>query len=242
MKLEGRGALITGASHGLGFAIAQALAREGAVVACMARPGAALDQALERLRAGGARAIAAAADVTREAEVARAVPIALDALPALDVLVLNAGTWQGASLAETTEAQWDQLMNLNLKGAFLTLKHCVPALTSRGGATVIGIASIGALVGQPGSSAYAASKWGLRGFLESAALELKPHRVRVTVIYPHQVNSAGRALAAGAERDRALEPDDIAELVVLACAAPSHVSMGDVSIWPLSAGIRDTMR
>src|SRR5262249_40633420 len=157
-------------------------------------------------------------------------------LPGLDILVLNAGTWQGAPIDETTEALWDQLMSLNLKGAFLALKHAIPVMKTRGSGTVVGIASIGALVGQPGSSAYAASKWGLRGFLESAALELKPHRIRVSLIYPHQINSAGAEVAAD-QRDLKLEPREIAELVTLICATPSHAAIGSVTIWPLSAGI-----
>jgi NAD(P)-dependent dehydrogenase (short-subunit alcohol dehydrogenase family) len=167
MKLEGRGALITGASRGLGLAIARALAREGATVACMARPGAELTAAVNQLIASGVKAIAAPADVTKEDEVARAVPAAVASLPGLDIVVLNAGTWQGGSIAETSEALWDSLMNLNLKGAFFALKHSIPALKAQGQGTVVGIASLGALVGQPGSAAYAASKWGLRGLLES---------------------------------------------------------------------------
>ena len=241
MKLEGRGALVTGASRGLGLAIARALAREGAAVACMARPGAELDQAVAKLVASGSTAIAAPADVTREAEVAEAIAAAVAALPGLDILVLNAGTWQGAPIHETSEAQWDLLLNLNLKGAFMALKHALPAMMGRGGGTIVGIASIGALVGQPGSAAYAASKWGLRGLLESAALELKPHRIRVTLIHPHQINSAGLDIPP-AERDRKLEPEEIADLVAFACASPSHVAIGNVTMWPLSAGIRDTMR
>jgi 3-oxoacyl-[acyl-carrier protein] reductase len=242
VKLAGRGALVTGASRGLGRAIARALAREGAAVACVARSGAELSAVVDELRTSGATAIAAPADVTREAEIARAVTDAAQSLPGLDIVVLNAGTWQGGKLHETSEEQWDLLMNLNLKGAFLTLKHAIPALTARGAGTVVGIASLGALVGQPGSSAYAASKWGLRGLLESAALELLPHRIRVTRVYPHQIHSSGPPVGDGPERDRAIEPEEIADLVLLACTAPPHVAIGNVSIWPLAAGIRDSMR
>ena len=242
MKLAGRGALVTGASRGLGRAIALALAREGAAVACVARSGAELSAVVEELRAAGATALAAPADVTREAEIAHAMKAAVQGLPGLDIVVLNAGTWQGAKIADTSEEQWDLLVNLNLKGAFLTLKHAIPALTARGAGTVVGIASLGALVGQPGSSAYAASKWGLRGLLESAALELKPHRIRVTILYPHQIHSSGPPIGDGPERDRALEPEEIADLVLLACTAPPHVTIGNATIWPLAAGIRDGMR
>ena len=104
--------------------------------------------------------------------------------------------------------------------------------------TVVGIASLGGFVGQPNSAAYAASKWGLRGLLESAALELKPHRVRVSIVAPHNINSAGRDIAPGTpERDRNLEPAEIAALVAWICGAPDHVAVGNVTIWPVAAGI-----
>ena len=236
--LSGRTALITGASRGLGLAIARALGAEGARIACMARVGAELDGAVAGLRTAGIDAIAAAADVTKAGEVDAAVAATLAAFGRLDVLVLNAGTWQGAPIHETTEAQWDLLLGLNLKGAFLAMHAALPAMIAAKRGTIIGIASIGGLVGQPGSAAYAASKWGLHGLLESAALELKPHRIRVSTVFPHNINSAGRDIAPGsAERDQNLEPADIAALVVHIAAAPEHVAIGNVNIWPLAAGI-----
>jgi NAD(P)-dependent dehydrogenase (short-subunit alcohol dehydrogenase family) len=242
MKLKGRVALITGASRGLGAAIAAALAHEGAAVACLARPGADLDRVVAGLNEAGGVAIAAPADVTRAAEVSAAVEATVAAWDRLDIVVLNAGTWQGAPIDQTTEAQWDLLLDLNLKGAFLALKYSVPHLVRREGSTVIGIGSFGGLVGQAGSAAYAASKWGLRGLLESAALELKPHRVRVSLLFPHMIHSAGPAIAPdSAERDRHLEPGDVAALAAFICGAPSHVAIGSVTIWPLGAGIAGSM-
>jgi NAD(P)-dependent dehydrogenase (short-subunit alcohol dehydrogenase family) len=238
MKLQGKVALVTGASRGLGLAISRALVAEGAAVAAMARAGDELDRAVEAIAASGGRAAAAPADVTVASAVDGAVRETVARWGGLDIVVLNAGTWQGAPLAETSEAMWDQLLNLNLKGAFLVLRAAVPHLATRGSGTVIGISSLGGWVGQPGSAAYAASKWGLRGLLESAALELKPQRVRVSIVSPHNINSAGRDIApASAERDRKIEPGEIASLVAWICTAPDHVSVGNVTIWPLAAGI-----
>ena len=241
MKLASQGALVTGGSRGLGLAIARALAREGAAVACLARPSAELDQAIASLRSDGAHAVAAPADITRESEVAAAVASAKRDLGRLDILVLNAGTWMGSPIPSTSEAQWDTLIDLNLKGAFLALKHGLPHLIEKGGGTVVGIGSIGGLVGQPGSAAYAASKWGLRGLLESAALEVKPHKIRVSVLYPHQINAAGQPVPS-AERGRKLETEDVASLVAFVCTAPPHVALGHLTIWPIDAGVRDFMQ
>jgi len=239
MRLKDQVALVTGASHGLGLAIARALAAEGASIACVARPGRELDAAVAALEATGSRALAAAADVTRAAEVAAAVRTVVERWGRLDIVVLNAGTWQGAPLVETTEEQWDLLLDLNLKGAFLTLKYAIPWLTAQRRGTVVGIDSLGGRVGQPGSAAYAASKWGLRGLLESAALELKPQRVRVSLVGPHMMNSAGRPIEPGSpERDRNLETADVAALVAFICSAPEHVAIGNATIWPLSTGIQ----
>jgi NADP-dependent 3-hydroxy acid dehydrogenase YdfG len=239
MKLERQVALITGASHGLGLAIARALGAEGAAIACVARAGKELDEAVASLRAGGVDAVAAAADVTNAAEVERAVQATVAKWSRLDIVVLNAGTWKGAALHETGEALWDQLLDLNLKGAFLTLKAALPTLIARRRGTIVGIASLGAFVGQPNASAYAASKWGLRGLLESAALEVKPHGIRVSIVAPHNINSAGRAIdPAAEERRHAIEPEDVAAVVAHVCAAPDFVSIGNVSVWPVGAGIR----
>jgi len=237
-RLGGKVALVTGASRGLGLAIAQALVAEGGAVACLARAGPELSRAVSDLAATGAGALAVPADVTDSGQVERAVRQTLEKWGRLDIVVLNAGTWQGAPVHETSEQMWDLLLDLNLKGAFLTLKYAVPALIAGGGGTIVGIGSLGAWAGQPGASAYAASKWGLRGLLESVALELKPHRVRVSLVHPHNINSAGPPIARDApERARKLEPSEIAALVAWICTAPDHVSVGNVTIWPVAAGI-----
>jgi NAD(P)-dependent dehydrogenase (short-subunit alcohol dehydrogenase family) len=241
MKLRDQVALVTGASRGLGLAIARALAAEGAAVACMARAGGELDRAGHSLAAQGAQAVMIAGDVTRDADADAAVRRTLQSFGRLDIVVLNAGTWQAAPVHETSEEQWDRLLDLNLKGAFLTLRHAVPHLIARRGGTIVGISSIGGLVGAAGEAAYRASKWGLRGLLESVALELKPHRVRVSIVHPHSINSAGADYAPdSAERDRHVEPEDVARLVAFVCCAPSYVSLGNVTVWPLSAGIGQT--
>ena len=233
-------ALITGGSRGIGLAIGRELVAAGMCVACLARDGAELHGAIEELNAlgGSGAALAVPADVTDAAAVDRAVAAAAERFGGLDIVVLNAGTWRAAPIAETSEEMWDSLLDLNLKGAFLTLRAVTPHLIRRGRGTVIGIASLGAWVGQANGAAYAASKWGLRGLLESAALELKPHRIRVSIVAPHNVHSAGPAPADKTpERDRAIEATEVASLVGWICRAPDHVAVGNVTVWPLAAGV-----
>lgn len=242
MTLENQVALITGGSRGLGLAIAHALSDQGAAVALVARPGAALDQAVSSLNRGEVRAIPAPADVTKEDQVESAVRATHEEWGRLDIVVLNAGTWQGAPIHETTETQWDLLVDLNLKGAFLPLKHALPHLIAQRRGTVVGIGSFGGLVGQAGSAAYSASKWGLRGLLESVALEVKPHRVRVSMVHPHNINSEHRTIAPDSvERARNVEPEDVAAAVAFLCAAPHHVAIGNLTVWPVAAGVAGTM-
>jgi len=239
MALDGRTALVTGASRGLGRAIAGALAARGAAVGLMAHASDELEASVAALLRDGARALAVPADVTRASDVEAGVRATLAQLGGLDIVVLNAGTWLGAPVHQTSEETWDKLLDLNLKGAFLTLKYALPHLLDRRRGTIVGICSLGGWVGQPGSAAYAASKWGLRGLLESVALEVKPAGVRVSIVAPHNINSAGRAIdPASDERRHKLEPSEIADLVAHICSAPDHVSIGNVTIWPIGAGIR----
>jgi NAD(P)-dependent dehydrogenase (short-subunit alcohol dehydrogenase family) len=234
-------ALVTGGTRGLGLAIATALAADGAAVACVARSAAEVESGVDALRGGGARALGLTADVTNEAQVGTAVQATVREFGRLDIVVLNAGGWFGAPIADTSEADWDRIVGLNLKGAFLTLKHAIPHLVARRGSTVVGIGSIGGLVGSPGEAVYAAAKWGLRGLLESAAHELRPHGVRVSLVHPHSMNATGAGRALGSpERDRNLDYEDVARTVAFVCAAPGHVALGNVTVWPVAAGIGRT--
>jgi 3alpha(or 20beta)-hydroxysteroid dehydrogenase len=156
----------------------------------------------------------------------------------LDVLVLNAGTWKGGRLAETSDADWDLLIGLNLRGAFLPLRAAIPAMQAAKRGTIVGIGALGGLVGMPGSGAYAASKWGMRGLLASAALELNEYGIRVSHVHPQNINSAGRDIAADSpERLKNLEPAEVAALVAFIATAPAHVRVGDATIWPIASGI-----
>ncbi len=239
MQLENQVALVTGASRGLGLAISKALATEGASLALMARRGDELQHAESIVHAMGHPVLALSGDVTSAEDVEGAVRSVMETWGRLDIVVCNAGTWAGGPVHEATEEQWDQLIDLNLKGVFLTCRHAVPWMMEQRRGTIVGICSVGGLVGSANSSVYAASKWGMRGFLESLAVELKPHGIRVSILYPHNMNTAGKTIESDSEeRRRSIEPADVAQLVLYACTAPENVVLSGATILPASAAVR----
>jgi NADP-dependent 3-hydroxy acid dehydrogenase YdfG len=238
MQLEHQVALVTGASRGLGLAISQALAAEGASIAMLARSGDELEKSAARLRALGHPVLALPSNVTRDEEVEGAVRTVMETWGRLDILVCNAGGWEASPIHEATEEQWDRLVGLNLKGTFLACRHAVPWMIEQKRGTIVGICSVGALVGSANASIYAASKWGMRGFLESLAVELKPRGVRVCVLYPHNMNTQGRAIEPDSEeRRRFIEAADVARLVAYACTAPENVVLHGAVVLPAAAAI-----
>lgn len=183
--LTGKTALVTGASSGLGRHFAAVLARAGARVALAARRIEALEDLRDELAAGGAEAFALRMDVTDEASVVAAVgQMARDFAPP-DILVNNSGV-SGEGLAiSTTGDQWDAVMDVNLKGAFLVARECAKGMAGRGnGGSIVNIASITGLGTTAGLAAYSASKAGLIHLTKVLALEWSRHAIRVNAIAP----------------------------------------------------------
>lgn len=180
-RLDGKRALVTGASRGLGRGIAEALAAAGAEVTLCARPSAELDQAAAAIRAEHGRAEILAADVTDVGAFARAV----EALPAFDILVNNAGTNRPKPLAEISEEDYDAVMNLNLRAAIFAAKAVTGRMMAEGrGGVVINLSSQMGHVGAANRTIYCASKWALEGFTKALAVELAPAGIRVNTLCP----------------------------------------------------------
>ncbi|RDI44484.1 SDR family oxidoreductase [Nocardia mexicana] len=180
-RLAGRVAVISGAASGMGASHARAFIAEGADVVL---GDIAVDAGKQLADELGERAAFAELDVTRAADWEAAVATALDRFGKLDVLVNNAGILDGGPLGSYTEAQWQRVLAVNLTGPFLGLSAARDALVAARPASVVNISSAAGMQGVSGMHAYTASKFGLRGFTKSAALELAPHGVRVNSVHP----------------------------------------------------------
>jgi len=182
--LEGRIALITGASKGLGKAMALALAEAGAQLALVARQAEALAQATAEARALGAEAEGFAADVSDEQQVARLAEQVIGRFGKLHILINNAGVNIRKPVTEFTLAEWRRVIDVNLTGAFLMVRAFLPHMRGHGYGRIINVTSTMSHVGLPLRTAYASSKAGLLGFTRALALELAPEGITVVGISP----------------------------------------------------------
>jgi 3-oxoacyl-[acyl-carrier protein] reductase len=203
-SIAGRSVIVTGASKGIGKGIARVFAGKGAKVVIAARDSGQAEAAAADIRAWGGMADAVAADVSIPEDCARMARTAMERHGAIDIVCCNAGVFPAARLGAMTAADWDQVLDINLKGTFLTVDACLAALKARGKGRIIVTSSItGPLTGYPGWSHYAASKAGQLGFVRTAAIELAPHNITVNAVLP------GNILTEGVE---ALGPEYIARM------------------------------
>ena len=185
MKLSGKFALITGASKGLGKAMATALAAEGAAIALVSRDTAKLNEVAAEIRASGGRAEVFGADVSDEGQVNRVrAEVATKFGGKLHILINNAGINIRKPITEFTLTEWNSVMNTNLTSVFLLCRAFVPLMKGQGYGRIINMTSMMSHVSLPGRTAYSASKTGLLGFTRALALELAPEKITVNGISP----------------------------------------------------------
>jgi NAD(P)-dependent dehydrogenase (short-subunit alcohol dehydrogenase family) len=189
MRLEGKVAVITGGSFGIGRATAILVAREGARVVVGNRNVAAGEDTVARMRAAGGDARFVPTDATVAAEVERLIETALSAYGKLDCLFNNAGINLPGSVEEVTEADWQRCIDTNLKSVFLGAKYALPHLIRNGGGTIINNSSNAGLIGRPNDPVYCASKHGIIGLTKSMALRHGPQNVRVNAVCPGPIES-----------------------------------------------------
>ncbi len=185
-RLKGKVALISGGARGQGAAEARLFAAEGAKVVI----GDVLDEMCKKTaddisaKVGGKNVVALHLDVTRAADWRTAVDTCERQFGGLDVLVNNAGIANVKGIEETSEEEWDSIVNINQKGVWLGMKAAVPAMRRRGGGSIINISSIYGIIGSPGSAAYHGTKGAVRLLTKAAAVQYAPEKIRVNSVHP----------------------------------------------------------
>lgn len=230
-NLVGRTAIVTGGSRGIGTFIAKELVRAGARVAITGRRAETLEGAREEIAEAGGECRAFVCDHASPGSIEDFARDFLEAWGAPDILVNNAGRVNlGAKVIDLTLESWSEVIDTNLTGVFLTTKAFLPAMIEKNRADIFMISSMSGKKGDPGSSAYAASKFGLQGFSQALNYEVRRHNIRVMVMNPSSVDTGPDT---GAEHGPGLHlhARDIGRTIVHLAALPGRTLIRDMDIW-----------
>ena len=236
--LRDKVAVVTGASRGIGAATAVTLAQAGASVVVTARSAGDLAALVERLEHMGGPALAVPADLTQEADVARLRAAALERFDAVDILVNNAGVGKYGPLSSLSAADYDWMMNTNMRSSFLCTAAFLPDMLARRRGWVVFVSSVAGLRGLPNESVYCASKFAQMGFAQALDYETREQGVKVSVVAPggvgtHFALGTGRT-AGDPALDAMLDAQDVAEAVLFAVTQPSKARVFLIGMRPMS--------
>ena len=230
--LSGAVALVTGGSRGIGRAIALRLAGLGAGVAVCGRDAQALQNTSTELQQRTARVFSGVADVTSSADVASLVEKIQAELGPISILVNNAGMGLFGPAHEKSEADWDRVLDTNLKSVFLVSRAVAPSMIRRGSGDIINISSLAGRNAFAGGGLYCASKWGLQGLSACMAEDLREHGIRVSVVCPGSVATefSGRGPK---DPSKVLTADDVAHAVEMIATQGPQSFLSEVQLRPL---------
>jgi NAD(P)-dependent dehydrogenase (short-subunit alcohol dehydrogenase family) len=224
--LDGRVAVVTGGTKGIGRAIAEALIAEGARVVVGART----EEDVERVAGElGENARGVVCDVGSAADCKALVSSAVDAFDGLDILVNNAGVGIFKPVAELSVDEWDQVQRTNVNGVFYCSHAAIPRLKERGGGWIINIGSLAGKNAFPGGAAYNASKFALIGFSEALMQEVRHDGIRVSYIMPGSVATPGFS---SGEAEWKIQPEDLGQIVLDLLATPDRTLPSRIEVRP----------
>jgi 3-oxoacyl-[acyl-carrier protein] reductase len=240
-NLHGKVAIITGASAGIGRATVRTLAQAGARLVITARRKPRLEQLKKEIEAAGSKAVIVIGDAREEATAVKTVKAALEAFGRIDILVNNAGAGNYKDLVHTSAAEYDEMMDTNVRSTFLFTRHTVPVMLKQKSGTILMIASMAGIYGFGGEAVYCMSKFAQVGFAQALDRELRESGIKVGAICPGGVKTEfalgkGRT-AKKVKASRMLEPEDVAGVVLMACTQSPGSRIIEVQMRTMAEGL-----
>jgi len=232
-SLQGKNAIITGAGKGIGRALAIALAQEGVNIGLAARTASDLDTVAAELKQYGVKTAIAIMDVADINAVNSAVASLKSELGAIDILINNAGIGAFGSFMALEPEQWEQIIRVNLLGAYYVTRAVLPEMIERKTGDIINVSSTAGKNGAAVTSAYSASKFGLIGMSESLMQEVRKYNIRVSTLLPSTVatDMAKDLNLTDGNPERVMQPEDFAELVVAQLKLNRRVFVKEAGLW-----------
>jgi len=233
-KLSGKTALITGASAGIGWASAIALAGEGANLVLTARRKDRLLELESAVQNGGGKAVSLVGDAKEEETARQAIDLAVKTFGSLDILINNVGIGNYKNIVDTSAEEYDEMMDSNVRSTFLFTRYATPVMIQQGAGTILMISSMAGVYGFGGEAVYCATKFAQVGFAQALDKELRPHGIKVGAICPGGVKTEfalgkGRTEQSVADSGM-LDPEDVAGVVLLACTQSPHSRIIEVQM------------